>query len=193
MPLLKQFHFLLHVSRSHGIARRYFVVNGFDGALTMLGLCTGFYLSNDVALDIVIPACLGAMIALGMSGLSSAYLSESAERRKWLTELEDAMLSDLSDSAHSDAARVVPVFVALINGLAPVLISLLILLPLWLGRAGLRMPLEPLAMAIATALGCIFGLGLFLGRVGGTSPLGSGFKAVLIALVTIGLVRLVGG
>ena len=63
-----------------------------------------------------------------------------------------------------------------------------VLLPLWLGRAGLPLPLEPLAMAIATALGCIFGLGLFLGRVGGTSPLGSGFKAVLIALVTIGLV-----
>jgi VIT1/CCC1 family predicted Fe2+/Mn2+ transporter len=74
-----------------------------------------------------------------------------------------------------------------------VLISLLILLPLWLARAGLPLPWEPLALAIATALCCIFGLGLFLGRVGGTSPLGSGFKAVLIALVTIGLIRLVGG
>jgi predicted membrane protein (TIGR00267 family) len=193
MPLLQQFRFLLHVSRSHGIARRYFVVNGFDGALTMLGLTTGFYLSDDVDLEIVIAACLGAVIALGMSGLTSAYLSESAERRKWLRELEEAMLSDLSDSAHSEAARVVPVFVALVNGLAPVLISLLILLPLWLARAGLPLPLEPLAMAIVTALCCIFGLGLFLGRVGGTSPLGSGLKAVVIALVTIGLIRLVGG
>ena len=72
------------------------------------------------------------------------------------------------------------------------LISLLILLPLWLARAGIPLPLEPLPMAIASALCCIFGLGLFLGRVGGTSPLGSGIKAVLIALVTIGLVQLVG-
>lgn len=190
MPLLQQFRLLLRVSRSHGIARRYFVVNGFDGALTMLGLTTGFHLSGEAPLDIVIGACLGAIIALGMSGLTSAYLSETAERRKWLSELEDAMLSDLSDSAHSAAARVIPVFIALVNGLAPVLFALLILLPLWLARAGVALPFDPLTAAIACALLCIFGLGLFLGRVGGTSILGSGLKAVAIALITIVLIRL---
>ena len=36
MNLLKQVNFLLRITRTHGIVRRYFVVNGFDGALTML-------------------------------------------------------------------------------------------------------------------------------------------------------------
>ena len=183
----------LSISRSGGILRRYFVVNGFDGALTMLGLIIGFLAGGSADLQVMINTCVAAAIALGMSGLSSAYVSEVAERKRELDQLQEAMITDLQDTAHGRAARRVPLLVALVNGAAPLCISLLILLPLWLARAGLPLPLEPLAMAIATALGCIFGLGLFLGRVGGTSPLGSGVKAVLIALVTIGLVRLVGG
>jgi len=172
------------------IGRRYFVVNGFDGALTMLGLTTGFYLGGDVALDVVISACLGAAVALAISGVSSAYLSEAAERRRALSELEQAMLTDLSDSAHGSAARLVPVLIALVNGAAPLLMSLLIIAPLWLARAGLVLPLAPLPAAITTAFVCIFGLGVFLGRVGGTSWLRSGVKTLLIALVTVLLILL---
>jgi predicted membrane protein (TIGR00267 family) len=193
MPPLGQLRSLLRVSGSQDIARRYFVVNGFDGALTMLGLNTGFYLSGDVDPRIVIAACLGAAIALGVSGVASAYLSESAERRRWLSELEQAMVSDLSESAHGSAARVVPLLIALVNGAAPLLISVLIIAPLWLAAAGFALPLEPVPAAIATAFACIFGLGLFLGRIGGTSALWSGIKTVLIALVTMGLILLVGG
>ena len=70
--------FLLQITRSHGIVRRYFVVNGFDGALTMLGILSGFHVSEARDLRLVLGACLGAAIALGMSGLSSAYISERA-------------------------------------------------------------------------------------------------------------------
>ena len=162
--------------------RRYFVVNGFDGALTMLGLITGFKLGAEVDIGVVVGACVGATIALGVSGVSSAYLSESAERRRMLSELEHAMVSDLSSSAHASAARVVPLFIALANGAAPVFISLLIITPLWLSRAGVGLPLAPLTAAIATAFVCIFSLGAFLGRVGGTSWVRSGIKTVFIAL-----------
>jgi len=48
------------------------------GPLTMLGLIFGFLLNNPADLSIVINVCLGAAIALGMSGVSSAYVSESA-------------------------------------------------------------------------------------------------------------------
>ena len=68
MRLLERFAFFLRVSRSHGIARRYLVVNGFDGALTMLGLCTGFLVGGGVSTSVAIRACLGAAIALAMSG-----------------------------------------------------------------------------------------------------------------------------
>ena len=93
--LLQKARFLLHISRTHGIMRRYFVVNGFDGALTMLGLIMGFLFSTPASLTITINACLGAAIALGVSGISSAYVSEAAERRRALIQLEGAMATSL--------------------------------------------------------------------------------------------------
>ena len=183
-------HLDLYLSLSRGITRRYFVVNGFDGALTMLGLLTGFHMGGKVALDVVIGACLGAAVALAISGLTSAYLSESAERRRSLSELEAAMVTDLSGTAHSDAVWVLPPLIALVNGVAPLLMSLIIITPLWLAHAGMALPLAPLPTSIATALLCIFGLGVFLGRVGGTSWLWSGIKTLLVALATILIILL---
>ena len=45
--LIHRLYLLLRVSRAHVIVRRYFVVNSFDGALAMLGIITGFYVSNE--------------------------------------------------------------------------------------------------------------------------------------------------
>ena len=45
----------------------------------MLGLLVGFYMSEDVRLPMVINACLGVAIALGMSGVRNAYISKAAE------------------------------------------------------------------------------------------------------------------
>mgnify|MGYP006883379740 FL=1 len=172
--------------------RRYFVVNGFDGALTMLGLNMGFYISGSVEPSVAVSACLGAAIALGMSGLTSAYLSESAERSRWLQELEEAMLADMSDSLHSTATRVVPVLVALVNGGAPLLVSLLITVPWWLASMGIETGLQPLKAAIAVAFLSLFGLGFFLGIVSGTSWFWTGIKAMLIASVTALLIVSIG-
>lgn len=183
-------HLWLQLVHSRGIIRRYFVVNGFDGAFTMLGLVTGFYLSGSTELSVVIGACLGAAIALGVSGLTSAYLSEVAERRRSFTELEEAMVTDLSDSTHASTARVIPLLIALVNGSSPLFFALIIISPLWLAHAGFDLPLAPLPAAIATAFLCIFGLGLFLGAVGGTSWLWSGFKSLLIAGVTVLIILL---
>lgn len=184
--------FLLHITRTRGIVRRYFVVNGFDGALTMLGIVTGFHVGDSHDLDVVISACLGAAVALTMSGLSSAYISERAERRKALAELEASMVTDLGDSAHGSAARHVPLLIAAVNGLAPLLLSLVIILPLGLARLGVPMPLSPLLMAMVTALAVIFLLGVFLGQIGRIFWLLSGLQTLLIALLTMGIILLVG-
>jgi predicted membrane protein (TIGR00267 family) len=193
VKLLSQAKFLLHITRTHGIMRRYFVVNGFDGALTMLGLIMGFLFSAPSNLTVIINACLGAAIALGVSGMSSAYVSESAERRRALNELEEAMVTDLQNSAQGEAVRWVPMLIALVNGLAPLLISLLILMPLWLAQAGIPLLLSPLYLSIIIALLLIFLLGVFLGRISGISWLRSGIQTLLIALLTAALVYLFTG
>lgn len=183
---------LLRITGSQAIVRRYFVVNGFDGALALLGLLFGFYISGGETLVTVINACIGTAVALTVSGLSSAYISESAEQRKALNELRGAMVSDLEDSAHAHAARVVPWLVAAANGLAPLLIALAILTPLWLAQAGIALPLPPLELAIATAFGILFLLGVFLGHVGGRFWLASGLVTLVIALVTAGIILGIG-
>jgi len=193
MKLLDQTRFLLRITRTHDIMRRYFVVNGFDGALTMLGLILGFLVSGTSDLSVIINVCLGAAIALGVSGVSSAYVSETAERKRALAKLEDAMITDLGDSAHGEAARGVPLLIALVNGFAPLAMSLLILIPLIAANAGLMLPLPALHAAVAVTLLLIFLLGVFLGNIAGISWLRSGIRTLLIAILTAALIYLFAG
>ena len=193
MSLFQQAKFLLRITHTSDIVRRYFVVNGFDGALTMLGLIIGFLVSTPADLSLIINACLGAAIALGVSGVSSAYVSESAERKRALEKLEEAMISNLQESAHGEAARLAPIFIALVNGSAPLIISLLILIPLLLSNVGIELPLPPLYAAIIIALLLVFLLGVFLGRIAGVSWLRSGIQTLLIAIVTAALIYIFAG
>ena len=193
MNLFTQARFLLNITRTQDIVRRYFVVNGFDGALTMLGLIIGFLVSSPTDLSVVVNACLGAAIALGMSGVGSAYVSESAERRRELAKLEKAMIISLRDSAHGQAASLAPLLIALVNGSAPLVISLLILIPLFLSKAGIQLAISPLYIAIFIALLLIFLLGIFLGRISGVSWLRSGVQTLMVAVVTVALIYLFTG
>jgi len=189
--MLRRFRVLLHITRSHLIARRYFVVNGFDGALTMLGLVVGFAVSEPVGLPVVITACVGAAVALGVSGMTSAWLSETAEKQSELRELERAMITDLGESAYGHAARVLPIAIALVNGSAPLVISILIIAPLWAAQAGVTLPLPPLHTSLVMALAMIFLLGVYLGRISGTFWLWAGIRTLLIAMATALLIFLI--
>ena len=193
MNLLDESHELLHLARAHGIARRYFVVNGFDGALTMLGLIIGFLLSSATPLSLMLNACLGAVIALGMSGISSAYISEVAERKLALSKLEESMIKDLQDSVHGRAARWVPFIIAVVNGAAPLFVSLFIISPLWLANAGVFLFVQPLYLAVILAFLLIFMLGVFLGRIADISWMHSGIQTVVVALTTIALIYIFAG
>jgi VIT1/CCC1 family predicted Fe2+/Mn2+ transporter len=83
-----------------------------------------------------------------------------------------------------------PLLIALVNGLAPLVISLLILMPLWLSSAGVSLPLSPLYAAMIIALLLIFLLGVFLGRIADISWLRSGIQTMLVAVVTAALIYL---
>lgn len=168
------------------------ITNGFDGALTMLGMMTGFYTSGMTELSVAINACLGAAVALFVSGLSSAYLSEKAERENELKELEQALIHDLSESDYGDASRYLPFLVALANGFAPLIFSLLIIAPLQLAEHGFTLIHSPFLDAIAMALGCIFLLGVFLGKISNSHWLLAGGRTIMIAAITMGIIFLFG-
>lgn len=190
MRLFSNLTSLLNLGAAQGLARRYFVVNGFDGALTMLGLATGFYISDQTSPAVMLDACLGAAVALFMSGSSSAYISEAAEKRRELSQLEQSMLVTLDNTQHGDAARKTPMIIAAINGLSPLLISLLIIAPLFMARAGWLAASLALPAMLAVALLLIFALGVFLGNISGRFWLYAGLRALGIALLTIALIYL---
>ena len=194
MSLIQQIRTLWHLSQAGQIARRYFVTNGFDGALTMLGILIGFYTGGQLPLIVAISACLGAAIALGISGFTSALLSETEERKKQLKELEESLVATLEESDYGKASLITPWIIAAVNGLSPFLISLFIIIPLWLEDWGFMLPFEmdPFDAAIGFAFLAILFLGIFLGRISGTFWLWSGLRAILIGLVTAGIIFLLG-
>lgn len=188
---IRQIRYLVTISKSHDIARRYFVVNGFDGALTTLGLLVGFYISNSTNINIVTTACLSAAIALAMSGFSSAYVSEAAERKREFRELQSAMISDLSGSPHAKVSFWMPLLIGITNGLSPLIISLIIIIPLFLTLFGYSLPVNPYEAGIGIAFFLIFLLGVFLSSVSGTFWLLSGLQTLLIAMITTALIYLI--
>jgi predicted membrane protein (TIGR00267 family) len=119
-----------------------------------------------------------------MSGISSAYISESAERKRELSVLESAMISDLQQSAHGRAARLIPFWIALVNGLSPLLIALVIMLPLWLAPRNGTSAEDALIACMAITLTMIFLLGVFLGKISMTFWLWAGLRTVLVAVIT---------
>jgi predicted membrane protein (TIGR00267 family) len=195
MSLTQNIRSLWNLSQAGQIARRYFVTNGFDGALTMLGILLGFYTGGEVPLIVAISACLGAAIALGVSGFTSALLSETEERKKELKELEESLVAPLEGSDFGRASQITPWVIAAVNGLSPFLISLFIIVPLWLEDWGYMLPFEmdPFDAAIGFAFLAILFLGIFLGWISGTFWLLSGLRAVLIGLFTAGIIFLIGG
>lgn len=80
------------------ISRRKFFNNCFDGALTCAGIVSGLFIiflspngSNITTSNIIITGFATAL-AIGISGLWGAFLSEEAERKKKLRDLKKEMV-----------------------------------------------------------------------------------------------------
>lgn len=174
-----------------GIARRYLAMNAFDGVLTMIGVLMGNYVAGVRHADIVIHTGMATSIAMGVSGLWGAYLTEAAERKRELAELERASLTDLGQTRIGRASRVAVVIVALVDGLAPFVATLIVLTPFF-ATGLLGNILVSYALALALALVGLFGLGAFLGHVSGRSLVGYGLRTLVAGIISIALGFLLG-
>ncbi len=184
-----KFRTYLRVSQAYKIARRLFVMNAFDGILTIMGVVIGAHFSGLTNPDIVITAGIGGSIALGISGMSSAYLAERAERKQDLKKLECAMLINLKNSQFARASEFATVVVALVNGISPALGAIILILPYFL------VPRIDIEAAFLTSLGlglaCLFVLGLFLAKISQERMIVSGLKMIMVGLITIAVVGFV--
>jgi len=154
----------LHVTKADAIARRYFVMNGFDGAMTIFGIVLGSWIAGVSKAEIIMLAGLGASLAMGLSGFFGAYMAEKAERERHLKEMEEATDSNV-DSIHYEAARFVTVYVALIDGLSPALTAVISLIPFILVSVGLMPIWSAYVVSLVLSLTVLFLLGTYLGKI----------------------------
>jgi predicted membrane protein (TIGR00267 family) len=166
------------------IARRYFAMNAFDGVLTIIGVLMGNMTAGVDNPKIVVSTGLATCVAMGVSGLWGAYLTEAAERKRDLGELSRFTLTDLDDTRIGRASRAAVVTVALVDGLSPFLAALIALTPFFV--VGIFSTIiwayyASLGMALLT----LFGLGLFLGRISRENLILYGLKTVVAGVISI--------
>ena len=96
--LMKKWRKYSELSNLGIIVRRKFFNNAFDGALTCAGIVSGsfiIFLSNPAQIlssAIIIITGFSTAVAIGISGLWGAFLSEEAERKKKMIDLKKDMV-----------------------------------------------------------------------------------------------------
>lgn len=178
---LREYDKLANISE---IARRYFAMNAFDGVLTIIGVLMGNLVAGVNSAQIVLSTGLATSVAMGISGLWGAYLTESAERQRDLQELSRVTLTDLTDTRIGRASRAAGVIVAVVDGISPFLAALIVLIPFFF--AGSIVDLTYVYyISLGLALLTLFSLGLFLGNISRGRMIVYGFKTVLAGVVSI--------
>ncbi len=174
---IKELYKIAHVG---DIARRYFAMNSFDGILTILGILIGSYFSHVEVPSIIVGASLGAAAAMGVSGTWGTYMTESAERKRSLMELEKHTLTNLKKSRIGRAERFGAVFIAMIDGLSPFVAGIIVIIPFFIKT----LPIHTMYLSsVIIAFSLLFVLGIYLGRIAKENIVLSGLKMLLAGVV----------
>lgn len=174
------------LSGAGDIARRAFANNSFDGVLTMVGVVMGSYVVGIKDASVVLITGLSTAIAIGISGGWGAYLTESAERQREITELEKVTLTDLQDSKIGKAAQSAVITVAAVDGLSPFLAAFVVVIPFFFA------PLLPsityvFYASMSMALLALFGLGFYLASISQENKVAYGTKTAIAGIVCMAL------
>jgi len=249
--LIKKWRKYSEMSNLGIIVRRKFFNNCFDGALTCAGIVSGsfiIFLSNlsnpaqNLSSTIIIITGFSTALAIGISGLWGAFLSEEAERKKKLIDLKKEMgifeeekeeklnskeknglnndekeileeqeiqkamvtpinLTNTNDkrffslkgnpkkkkrkhhnSIIEQSERFATIIASLVDGGAPVLGSILPLIPFFFGDT---LSLFHFLFAYIVLIAILIYLGIFLGKISG-----GGYVKYAIHLVTAGFTTL---
>ena len=179
----------LETTKAQEIARRLFVMNAFDGALTIMGVVIGAHFSGVSDPHIIITAGIAGCLAMGISGISGAFLAERAERKRDLRKLETAMLKNLDDTHYARATEFASVIIAIVDGISPALSAAILVMPYFF--------VPDISMywafygSLILGLVVLFTLGVFLARISDEKPIVSGIQMIMVGIATIIIVSLV--
>lgn len=185
------------------ISRRKFFNNCFDGALTCAGIVSGIFIIFLGGSSIFIPRNVittgfATALAIGISGLWGAFLSEEAERKKKMLDMKKEMAiieeegDEKTDKSKKNKERENPlleraenfatIVASLVDGGAPVLGSSLPLIPFFFGSS---LTIVHFISSYCILIVLLIYLGIFLGKISG----GGRFRYAS-HLVTAGVVTL---
>lgn len=179
------------LTKSGAIARRYFVIGAFDGALTILGVILGAYVSEghthpELAKQLIIGAGFAGGIALAVSSTVGAYEAERVEHVLSHKSLEKAMLRPV-EGTRKEAMRVSVSISAIVHGIAPLLAAFVPLIPFFF------MDLDTAVVtAIMMTIGFLFFIGAYLGSLIKEMIIYTGLRFVIAGLGTAILLILIG-
>ncbi len=195
-PRMERWRKYAEISDLGAIARRYFVMNAFDGALTMLGVVIGAAMSHATEPRIIIIAGVAGSFAMGVSGYSGAYMAESAERTKEIKILEKAMCKPMEeDSMHKEAARFATHVTSLVDAVSPAMAALIVISPYFMVNFGWLEMGTAFIASVGLTLAILAILGMYLAKITEENMIMQGVKmlmvgmgtAILCTLVSIGL------
>lgn len=183
----------MDISNVIEIGRRYFVMNAFDGALTMLGFVIGTYVSGNLDARLIISAGIGASLAMGLSGFAGAYITEKAERAHTLRKIEEDLMEPIGDSITAEASTFASLVAAFIDGVSPALAALVSIIPFAFSLFNLLPVLIAFYIAVSSNLILIFALGVYLSRISKERWWVYGIVMALVGLITVFLTMLLTG
>lgn len=164
------------------IARRYLVMNSFDGALTILGVVVGTYFAEGTAhATVVLSAGFGTSLAMGISGFVGAYLTERSERTRASAYDEGAQAIDVHEEA---------LFLAFVDGVSPAAITFVAVIPFILTLRRVISSETAFISSMFIIMGELFCLGVLLGRISGKNVILHGLITVLAGVGTFLIVSM---
>lgn len=188
---VKKLKFHFELTKSGAIARRYFVIGAFDGALTILGVILGAYVAEatlhpELAKQLIMGAGLAGGVALAVSSAVGAYEAERVEHLLSHRHLEKAMLCNV-EGTRKEAMSVSITISALVHGVAPLLAAFVPLVPFFF--MGLD---EAVVTATAITLAFLFVLGAYLGSLIKEMIVYTGLRFVIAGLATAIILIVIG-
>lgn len=199
------------------IARRKFFNNCFDGALTCAGIISGMFILFMANPNLLVPSNViitgfATALAIGISGLWGAFLSEEAERKKKIRDLKKEMVildeddeeeenetgevekksqkkKKSQDTIITKSENFATIVASLVDGVAPVLGASLPLIPFFFGES---LTIMHFIFSYIILVGLLVYLGIFLGQISGGGRLRYALHLVAAGVVTLIVTLLLG-
>ena len=197
------------------IARRKFFNNCFDGALTCAGIISGIFILFLANPNLLVPSNViitgfATALAIGISGLWGAFLSEEAERKKKIRDLKKEMVildegkeenetgkgekkshkkKKSQDTIITKSENFATIVASLVDGGAPVLGASLPLIPFFFGES---LTIMHFIISYIILVGLLVYLGIYLGQISGGGRLRYALHLVAAGVVTLIVTLLLG-